>query len=95
MGACAFVSLAEGVIDLGIDKKIKEKILEPFFTTKTDGNGLDLAIAYRFVAQRHGGITAESQVGQGTEVNIYLPLTRLEIVSMMSIPLGASSGRIH
>jgi signal transduction histidine kinase len=94
MGACAFISLAGGT-DIGVDKKIKEKMLEPFFTTKTDGNGLDLAIAYRIIKQHHGRITAESRVGQGTEVNIYLPLTRLEIVSMMSIPLGASSGRIH
>ena len=95
MGACAFVSLAGGVTDVGVDKKIKEKILEPFFTTKTDDNGLDLAIAYRIITQHRGRIKAESQVGQGAKVNIYLPLTRLEIVSMMSIPLGASSGGIH
>jgi len=35
----------------------------------------------------------ERQLGQGTEVNIYLPLTKPEIVSMLSIPLSASCGR--
>ena len=91
VGACALISLPGGT-DIGIDKKIKEKILEPFFTTKTDFNGLDLAIAYRITTECQTIIGAE---GQGTKVNIYLPLTRLEIVSMMLIPLGASCGRIH
>jgi two-component system, cell cycle sensor histidine kinase and response regulator CckA len=91
VGACAFISLAGGT-DIGIDKKIKEKILEPFFTTKTGFNGLDLAIAYRITTQCKKIIGAE---GEGTEVNIYLPLTRLEIVNMMSIPLSASCSRIH
>ena len=93
IGACAFISLAGGGIGLTVDEN--EKILEPFFTTKTDSNGLGLAIAYRIIKQRHGAIRTESQARQGTEVNIYLPLTRLEIVSMMSIPLGASSDRVH
>ena len=95
IGACAFISLAGGVTDIRIDRKIKEKILEPFFTTKTDGNGLDLAIAYRIIKQHHRRIKVESEAGQSTEVNLYLPLTRLEIVSMMLIPLGTSHGNIH
>jgi two-component system cell cycle sensor histidine kinase/response regulator CckA len=93
IGACAFICLTD--TDRGIDEKIKEKIFEPFFTTKIDGNGLGLAIAYRIIKQHHGRIKAESQAGQGTEVNVYLPLTKPEIVSMMSIPIGASYGRIH
>jgi len=93
IGACAFICLTD--INRGIDEKIKEKIFEPFFTTKTDGNGLALAVAYRIIKQHHGRIKAESQAGQGTEVNVYLPLTKPEIASMMSIPLGVSCGRIH
>jgi signal transduction histidine kinase len=87
IGACDFISLAGGGADIRVDEKIKEKIFEPFFMTKTNGNGLGLAIAYRIIKRHHGGrIKAESRVGQGTEVNIYLPLTKLEIVNMMSIP---------
>jgi len=95
IGACAFISLAGGVTDIVVDRTIKEKILEPFFTTKIDPNGLDLAIAYRIIKKHHGRIMVESNAGQSTEVNLYLPLTRLEIVSMMLIPLGSSSGIIH
>ena len=93
IGACAFICLTD--MGRGIDEKLKEKILEPFFTTKTDGNGLALAIAYRIIKQHLGRIGVESQAGNGTEVNLYLPLTKQEIVNMMSIPLGASYGRIH
>jgi nitrogen fixation/metabolism regulation signal transduction histidine kinase len=88
IGACAFISLAAVGTYICVDEEIKEKILEPFFTTKTDGNGLGLAIAYRIIKQHHGRIKVENRVGQGTEVNIYLPLTKLEIVNMMSIPAG-------
>jgi len=93
MGACAFIRLTD--TGVGIDEKIKEKIFEPFFTTKTNGKGLGLPIAYRIIKQHHGRIIIESQMGQGTEVNIYLPLTKPKMVNMISIPLGASSGRIH
>ena len=89
IGACDFISLAGGCTDVRVDKRIKEKISEPFFTTKTVGNGLRLAIAYRIITQHHAGrIKIESRAGQGTEVNIYLPLTKLEMVKMMSIPAG-------
>jgi signal transduction histidine kinase len=93
LGACAFISLTD--TGVGIDEKIKEKIFEPFFTTKTNGEGLGLPIAYRIIRQHQGRIKVESRVGEGTEVNIYLPLTKPEMVNMMSIPLGGPSGRIH
>jgi signal transduction histidine kinase len=87
IGACDFISL-EGT-EVGVDEKIKEKIFEPFFTTKTIANGLGLAIAYRIIRRhRDGRIKVESRVKQGIEVNIYLPLTKVEIVNMMSIPAG-------
>ena len=90
IGACAFISLAGVGTYICVDEKIKEKILEPFFTTKTDSNGLVLAIAYRIIKQHHGHgrIKVKSRVGKGTEVNIYLPLTKLEMVNMISIPAG-------
>jgi signal transduction histidine kinase len=87
-GACAFISLSAAATYISVDEKMKEKILEPFFTTKTEGNGLGLAMAYRIIKQRHGRIKVESRVGQGKEANIYLPLARLELVSMMSMPAG-------
>ena len=93
IGACAFISLAD--TDVGIDEKIKDKIFEPFFTTKTNGNGPGLPIAYRIVKQHQRKINLVGQEGQGTEINVYLPLTKPEIVNMMTIPLDVSHGRIH
>jgi len=88
LGAGTFISLAEGSADVSVDDMLKEKIFEPFFTTMAQGNDPGLAIAYRIIKQQqhHGRIRVESRAGQGTEVNIYLPLTKLEIVKMMSIP---------
>jgi signal transduction histidine kinase len=76
IGACAFISPAGGT-DIGVVEKIKEKIFKPFFTIKTYGKDLGLAIAYRII---------KSGVRQGKEANIYLPLTKWEMVNMMSIP---------
>jgi signal transduction histidine kinase len=88
IGACAFMSLAGGGIDIGVFEKIKEKIFKPFFTIKTYSKDLGLAIAYRIIKKHHGHerIQVESRVRQGKEANIYLPLTKWEIVNMMSIP---------
>jgi signal transduction histidine kinase len=88
IGACVFISLAAAGTYISVDKKIREKILEPFFTTETEGNGLSLAMAYRIIKQQHERTKVTSQVRQRKEANIYLPLTRLEIVSMMSISTG-------
>lgn len=86
IGSCAFIPL-EGVgTYVIVDEKIGEKILQPFFTTKKDPNGLGFAMAYRIIKHFHGGMKGEDQGRQGTEVNIYLPLTKSEIVNMMSIP---------
>ena len=90
-GACAFIYLADTAA--GSDEKIKERICEPFFTIKTDtGKNLGLPIAYRIIKERNRCTRGGNKWGQG-EANIYLPLTRQEIVDMMSIPVGVSCGR--
>jgi len=91
VGACAFISLADrGVV---IDEKIKDKIFETFYITGNQGKGPALPIGYRVIKQHQGSMKIEGRMRQSTEVNIYLPLTKQEIVSMLSIPLSASCGR--
>ncbi len=60
----------------GIPAEIKDKLFQPFFTTKPtgEGTGLGLSISYDIVTQQHGGtITVDSQVGGFTEFTVRLP----------------------
>lgn len=87
-GTCAFISLAD--TGIGLDEKITGRIFDPFFTTKTGtGKGLGLPIAYHIIKEHGGSMKIDSTAGQGTAINVYLPLARPEIVSMNSIPLPA------
>ncbi len=57
----------------GIQPEHIETIFNPFFTTKTDGVGLGLAIVSKIVDEHGGQISVESEVGQGTVFRIVLP----------------------
>jgi signal transduction histidine kinase len=60
----------------GIPPEIKDKLFQPFFTTKPtgEGTGLGLSISYDIVTQQHGGaITVESEPGVFTEFTVRLP----------------------
>ena len=60
----------------GVPENVREKILQPFFTTKTQGTGLGLAIVARRVAEFGGKLDWESPVrdGRGTRFWVILPL---------------------
>ncbi len=61
----------------GIPDDIKEKIFQPFFTTKPTGKGtgLGLSLAYDIITQGHGGaIELDTEAGKGTKFSIYIPL---------------------
>jgi signal transduction histidine kinase len=63
---------------IGIPPEIKDKLFQPFFTTKPtgEGTGLGLSISYDIVTQQHGGtITVDSQLGDFTEFTVRLPRT--------------------
>jgi len=57
----------------GISQKHLQKIFDPYFTTKTNGNGLGLATTYSIVKKHDGCITVESEIDVGTTFYIYLP----------------------
>ena len=64
----------------GIAKEHLEKVFEPFFTTKKigKGTGLGLAAVYGTVRDHRGMVHVYSELGQGTQFTIYLPLNATE-----------------
>lgn len=57
----------------GIPPQEKEKIFEPFYTTKEGGTGLGLAIVHKIIESHHGMIKVESEIGRGATFTVYLP----------------------
>ncbi len=62
----------------GIPEDVKDKSLQPFFTTKPtgEGTGLGLSLSYDIIVKAHSGkIDIESKEGEGSEFSILLPLS--------------------
>jgi signal transduction histidine kinase len=69
----------------GIPLEVKEKIFNPFFTTKPagEGTGLGLSISHDIVVKQHGGfIEVDTQPGAFTEFRIILPRTAATIAKL-------------
>jgi two-component system cell cycle sensor histidine kinase/response regulator CckA len=65
---------------VGIAPEILDRIFEPFFTTKpiNQGTGLDLSTSLGIIKSHGGFLEVVSQIGQGTEVKLYLPEVNTE-----------------
>jgi two-component system, NtrC family, sensor kinase len=61
----------------GIPAEIKDKIFQPFFTTKPtgQGTGLGLSLSYDIVKAHGGELKVETNEGEGTTFIIHLPKT--------------------
>jgi len=62
----------------GIEKKLLSKLFDPFFTNKTQGTGLGLALAQRIIEQHNGSIGVSSKLGEGATFWIILPVSRIK-----------------
>lgn len=58
----------------GIAREQQERIFEPFYTTKSQGTGLGLAVVQAVVQAHQGMVWVESQPGRGTSIGLRLPL---------------------
>ena len=60
---------------VGIPDEIREKIFDLYFTTKSEGSGIGLAMTYRIIQLHHGSIDVQSRAEGGTEFRLRIPLS--------------------
>jgi len=82
----------------GMDPATKERILDPYFTTKKpgEGTGLGLAVVHGIINRHGGAISVESDVGKGSSFHIFLPRVEREALKETrdSLPLPQGRERI-
>ena len=59
----------------GIPEEVRDRVFEPYFTTKKEGSGLGLAASFSILTRHGGWLDFESEVGSGTTFFLYIPAT--------------------
>ena len=80
----------------GMTEEVRNRCLEPFFSTKDEhGTGLGLGIVYGIVRRHDGGIEIDSSPGQGTTISISLPLYKEDRAPVRPEPAGVMERPLH
>jgi signal transduction histidine kinase/CheY-like chemotaxis protein len=83
----------------GMNSELQERIFDPFYTTKSagQGTGMGLSVVHGIVAECGGSITVDSEINKGTTFSIYFPLAKQSVTKdtiLMDIHAHNNSGHI-
>jgi len=83
-----YLTISVGDSGIGIAPAVRDKIFEPFYTTKLSGmgTGLGLAAVIGIVEEHQGAVSVESKPDGGTIFTVYLPLSEAEVNVQTSEP---------
>ncbi|MCF6157646.1 MAG: PAS domain S-box protein [wastewater metagenome] len=78
INSCSYIKITFCDYGIGIPDVVKDKIMNPFFTTKPHGkgSGLGLSISHNIIQEHDGNIIIDSTEGEFTRVTILLPVQR-------------------
>jgi len=78
-----YVKLTVSDTGAGIDHEIKDRIFDPYFTTKEvgKGTGIGLSVVHGIVKSHNGAISVDSKFGEGTNFSILFPMAEEEAVT--------------
>ena len=62
----------------GMDESTAARVFEPYFTTKSNGTGLGMAMSYKIIKEFSGDISVTSALGEGTKFTISIPVPQME-----------------
>jgi signal transduction histidine kinase len=60
----------------GVDPSVRERIFQPFFTTRRDGTGLGLALVQKIIVTHNGRVSVSNDASGGAVFEMILPLAR-------------------
>lgn len=89
-----YISVSVADTGVGIPEADIKRVIEPFFTTKSEksGTGLGLSMVFGFVQQSGGGLEIVSTVGQGTTVTLFFPVSHQPVPKDLPANAAVSAG---
>jgi CheY-like chemotaxis protein len=80
---------------IGMEDEVRERVFEPFYTTKeAQGTGLGLAVSYGIIERHQGTISVDSTPGKGTTFHIHLPVSKHAARSREMKPTNTSTSAL-
>jgi len=89
-----YVKLTVKDTGTGMTEEVRRRLFEPFFTTKEpgQGTGMGLAVVYGLVKSHGGAVTVQSEIGQGSVFEVFLPQAqkpeKTKETTTTSVPTG-------